>query len=146
MILRLRQNGLTTRSRNPICLPLTSINRWDYCKIVKVRNVNHILFFMVKSSLISIRLWCLLLSFWISIVGSLQISFFPVEKAFALRYQTAGMLESVLRQGVLGEDDTEEESPKWVLPFLGPHHMVMFNFLPLSLSETVKVVSHKKIC
>ncbi|XP_047310552.1 uncharacterized protein LOC124914115 [Impatiens glandulifera] len=41
-----------------------------------------------------------------------QIGFFPNEKAFALRYQTAGMLENVLRQGVLGEDDTGEESPK----------------------------------
>lgn len=46
---------------------------------------------------------------------SLQIGFFPQEKAFALRYQTAGMLETVLRQGVLGEDDIEEETPKWVL-------------------------------
>lgn len=43
---------------------------------------------------------------------SLQIGFFPKEKAFSLRYQTAGMLETVLRQGVLGEDDIEEESPK----------------------------------
>ncbi|GFS32463.1 glutamate NMDA receptor subunit epsilon-1, putative [Actinidia rufa] len=41
-----------------------------------------------------------------------QIGFFPNEKAFALRYQTAGMLDTVLRQGVLGEDDTGEESPK----------------------------------
>ncbi|KAH7660734.1 Lipocalins domain-containing protein [Dioscorea alata] len=41
-----------------------------------------------------------------------QIGFFPKEKAFALRYQTAGMLETVLRAGVLGEDDTGEESPK----------------------------------
>ncbi|KAJ1293525.1 hypothetical protein BS78_01G074900 [Paspalum vaginatum] len=41
-----------------------------------------------------------------------QIGFFPEEKAFALRYQTAGMLETVLRVGVLGEDDTGEESPK----------------------------------
>uniref|UniRef100_A0A2N9GQA5 Uncharacterized protein n=1 Tax=Fagus sylvatica TaxID=28930 RepID=A0A2N9GQA5_FAGSY len=41
-----------------------------------------------------------------------QIGFFPKERAFALRYQTAGMLETVLRQGVLGEDDTGEESPK----------------------------------
>ncbi|KAA8530402.1 hypothetical protein F0562_005111 [Nyssa sinensis] len=41
-----------------------------------------------------------------------QIGFFPNEKAFALRYQTAGMLETVLRQGVLGEDDIGEESPK----------------------------------
>ncbi|XP_057739343.1 uncharacterized protein LOC130956324 [Arachis stenosperma] len=41
-----------------------------------------------------------------------QIGFFPSEKAYALRYQTAGMLEAVLRQGVLGEDDTGEESPK----------------------------------
>ncbi|KAK2987873.1 hypothetical protein RJ640_025640 [Escallonia rubra] len=41
-----------------------------------------------------------------------QIGIFPKEKAFALRYQTAGMLENVLRQGVLGEDDTGEESPK----------------------------------
>lgn len=29
-----------------------------------------------------------------------------------MRYQTAGMLETVLRQGVLGEDDTGEEYPK----------------------------------
>ncbi|KAL5582235.1 hypothetical protein UlMin_014677 [Ulmus minor] len=41
-----------------------------------------------------------------------QIGYFPNEKAFALRYQTAGMLETVLRQGVLGEDDIGEESPK----------------------------------
>ncbi|KAG9439699.1 hypothetical protein H6P81_019864 [Aristolochia fimbriata] len=41
-----------------------------------------------------------------------QIGFFPNEKAFALRYQTAGMLETALRAGVLGEDDTGEESPK----------------------------------
>nr|GEZ80579.1 putative cell division topological specificity factor MinE, calycin [Tanacetum cinerariifolium] len=41
-----------------------------------------------------------------------QIGFFPQEKAFALRYQTAGMLENILRQGVLGEDDIGEESPK----------------------------------
>ncbi|XP_031286748.1 uncharacterized protein LOC116145427 [Pistacia vera] len=41
-----------------------------------------------------------------------QIGFFPNERAFSLRYQTAGMLETVLRQGVLGEDDTGEESPK----------------------------------
>ena len=43
---------------------------------------------------------------------SLQIGFFPKEKAFSLRYLTAGMLETVLRQGVLGDDDTGEESPK----------------------------------
>ncbi|KAK4426234.1 hypothetical protein Salat_1391900 [Sesamum alatum] len=41
-----------------------------------------------------------------------QIGFIPEEKAFALRYQTAGMLETVIRQGVLGEDDTGEESPR----------------------------------
>ncbi|KAK9698321.1 hypothetical protein RND81_08G096000 [Saponaria officinalis] len=41
-----------------------------------------------------------------------QLGFFPNEKAFALRYQTAGMLETVLRQGVLGEDDIGEESPR----------------------------------
>ncbi|KAL6507358.1 hypothetical protein OROGR_023553 [Orobanche gracilis] len=41
-----------------------------------------------------------------------QIGFFPEEKAFALRYQTAGMLETVIRQGVLGEDDTGEEYPR----------------------------------
>ncbi|KAL2528709.1 hypothetical protein Fot_21310 [Forsythia ovata] len=41
-----------------------------------------------------------------------QIGFFSKEKAFALRYQTAGMLETVLRQGVLGEDDIGEESPR----------------------------------
>ncbi|XP_075515035.1 uncharacterized protein LOC142549780 [Primulina tabacum] len=41
-----------------------------------------------------------------------QIGFFPKQKAFALRYQTAGMLETVIRQGVLGEDDTGEESPR----------------------------------
>lgn len=45
-------------------------------------------------------------------INSLQIAFFPNERAFSLRYQTAGMLETVLRQGVLGEDDTGEESPK----------------------------------
>ncbi|OEL23553.1 putative WRKY transcription factor 58 [Dichanthelium oligosanthes] len=44
--------------------------------------------------------------------GSFYIGFFPEEKAFSLRYQTAGMLETVLRVGVLGEDDTGEESPK----------------------------------
>lgn len=49
------------------------------------------------------------------VVVVLQIGFFPKEKAFALRYQTAGMLETVLRAGVLGEDDTGEESPKYVL-------------------------------
>ncbi|XP_010528373.1 PREDICTED: uncharacterized protein LOC104805490 [Tarenaya hassleriana] len=43
-----------------------------------------------------------------------QIGFFPNEKAFSLRYQTAGMLETVLRQGVLGEDDTGEESPRFL--------------------------------
>ncbi|KAK1316291.1 hypothetical protein QJS10_CPA05g01819 [Acorus calamus] len=41
-----------------------------------------------------------------------QLGFFPKEKAFSLRYQTAGMLETVLRAGVLGEDDIGEESPK----------------------------------
>ncbi|XVE68204.1 hypothetical protein DITRI_Ditri09bG0049600 [Diplodiscus trichospermus] len=41
-----------------------------------------------------------------------QIGFFPKERAFSIRYETAGMLETVLRQGVLGEDDTGEESPK----------------------------------
>ncbi|KAH7554535.1 hypothetical protein JRO89_XS12G0232500 [Xanthoceras sorbifolium] len=41
-----------------------------------------------------------------------QIGFFLNEKAFSLRYLTAGMLDTVLRQGVLGEDDTGEESPK----------------------------------
>ncbi|KAM3286491.1 hypothetical protein P3S67_025290 [Capsicum chacoense] len=41
-----------------------------------------------------------------------QIGFFLKEKAYALRYQTAGMLETVLRQGVLGEDDIGEESPR----------------------------------
>ncbi|XP_042490175.1 uncharacterized protein LOC122070131 [Macadamia integrifolia] len=41
-----------------------------------------------------------------------QIEFFPKERAFSLRYETAGMLDYVLRQGVLGEDDTGEESPK----------------------------------
>ncbi|KAJ7971022.1 protein of unknown function (DUF3598) [Quillaja saponaria] len=41
-----------------------------------------------------------------------QIGFFPSERAFSLRYQTAGMLETVIRQGVLGEDDTGEESPR----------------------------------
>eukprot|EP00262_Sarcandra_glabra_P014223 TRINITY_DN4105_c0_g1_i2.p1 TRINITY_DN4105_c0_g1~~TRINITY_DN4105_c0_g1_i2.p1 ORF type:complete len:290 (+),score=29.25 TRINITY_DN4105_c0_g1_i2:256-1125(+) len=41
-----------------------------------------------------------------------QIGFFPKEKAFSLRYQTAGMMETILRAGVLGEDDTGEESPK----------------------------------
>ncbi|XP_043726005.1 uncharacterized protein LOC122672608 isoform X2 [Telopea speciosissima] len=41
-----------------------------------------------------------------------QIEFFSKERAFSLRYQTVGMLEYVLRQGVLGEDDTGEESHK----------------------------------
>ncbi|KAH9622315.1 hypothetical protein KSS87_022596 [Heliosperma pusillum] len=41
-----------------------------------------------------------------------QLGFFPNKKAFALRYQTTGMLETVLRQGVLGEDDIGEESPR----------------------------------
>lgn len=41
-----------------------------------------------------------------------QIGFFPTEKAFSLRYQTVGMLETVLRAGVLGEDDTGEEFPR----------------------------------
>ncbi|XP_042043603.1 uncharacterized protein LOC121789158 [Salvia splendens] len=41
-----------------------------------------------------------------------QIGFFPKEKAFALRYQTAGMLETALRKGVLGEDDIGEEFPR----------------------------------
>ncbi|GAB4831687.1 hypothetical protein Ancab_005700 [Ancistrocladus abbreviatus] len=41
-----------------------------------------------------------------------QIGFFPNERAFALRYQTAGMLETILRWGLLGEDDTGEESPR----------------------------------
>lgn len=50
-------------------------------------------------------------SLWTNI-SSLQISFFPNEKAYSLRYQTAGMLDTVLRQGVLGEDDTGEEFPK----------------------------------
>ncbi|XP_030485126.2 uncharacterized protein LOC115701459 isoform X2 [Cannabis sativa] len=54
------------------------------------------------------KLICLL---WINI-NSLQIGYFPNEKAFSLRYQTAGMLETVLRQGVLGEDDIGEESPR----------------------------------
>nr|DAD31360.1 TPA_asm: hypothetical protein HUJ06_010211 [Nelumbo nucifera] len=54
------------------------------------------------------KLICLL---W-TIISSLQIGFFPKERAFSLRYQTAGMLETVLRQGILGEDDIGEESPK----------------------------------
>ncbi|KAK8953990.1 hypothetical protein KSP39_PZI002375 [Platanthera zijinensis] len=41
-----------------------------------------------------------------------QIGFFPKEKAFSLRYQTAGMLETVLRAGVLGEDDVGDNSPR----------------------------------
>lgn len=41
-----------------------------------------------------------------------QIGVFSNERAFALRYQTAGMLETVLRQGVLGEDDTGEQAPR----------------------------------
>jgi hypothetical protein len=41
-----------------------------------------------------------------------QIGFFPQEKAFSLRHQTAEMLDRVLRVGVLGEDDTDEEFPK----------------------------------
>ncbi|KAF8105738.1 hypothetical protein N665_0157s0301 [Sinapis alba] len=43
-----------------------------------------------------------------------QIGFFPNERAFSLRYQTAGMLDTTLRQGVLGEDDTGEESPRFL--------------------------------
>ncbi|KFK33785.1 hypothetical protein AALP_AA5G060000 [Arabis alpina] len=43
-----------------------------------------------------------------------QIGFFPKERAFSLRYQTAGMLDTTLRQGVLGEDDTGEESPRFL--------------------------------
>ncbi|KAL1194439.1 hypothetical protein V5N11_010351 [Cardamine amara subsp. amara] len=43
-----------------------------------------------------------------------QIGFFPKEKAFSLRYQTAGMLDMTIRQGILGEDDTGEESPKFL--------------------------------
>ncbi|KAJ0254006.1 DUF3598 domain-containing protein [Hirschfeldia incana] len=43
-----------------------------------------------------------------------QIGFFPEERAFSLRYQTAGMLDTTLRQGVLGEDDTGEESPRFL--------------------------------
>ncbi|MQL87410.1 hypothetical protein Taro_019942 [Colocasia esculenta] len=41
-----------------------------------------------------------------------QIGLFPDEKAFSLRYETVGMLETVLRAGVLGEDDTGEECPR----------------------------------
>ncbi|WOL10463.1 hypothetical protein Cni_G19218 [Canna indica] len=41
-----------------------------------------------------------------------QIGFFPRERAFSLRYLTAGMLETIIRAGVLGEDDTGEEFPK----------------------------------
>ncbi|KAF5735567.1 hypothetical protein HS088_TW15G01075 [Tripterygium wilfordii] len=37
-----------------------------------------------------------------------ETNMFTVDKY----QQTAGMLETVLRQGILGEDDTEEESPK----------------------------------
>lgn len=55
---------------------------------------------------------CLLIAGEVIILVNLQIGFFPREKAFSLRYQTAGMLETVLRAGVLGEDDTGEESPK----------------------------------
>ncbi|KAF3531757.1 hypothetical protein DY000_02036784 [Brassica cretica] len=44
-----------------------------------------------------------------------QIGFFPEERAFSLRYQTAGMLDTTLRQGVLGEDDTGEKSPRFGL-------------------------------
>lgn len=58
----------------------------------------------------------------------MQIGFFPEEKAFALRYQTAGMLETVLRQGVLGEDDTDEESPKSVFLFLDLTLLLSKNF------------------
>ncbi|CAN8265940.1 unnamed protein product [Cochlearia groenlandica] len=43
-----------------------------------------------------------------------QVGFFPKERAFSLRYQTAGMLDTTLRQGVLGEDDTGEESPRFL--------------------------------
>ncbi|XP_074338274.1 uncharacterized protein LOC141676508 isoform X4 [Apium graveolens] len=45
-------------------------------------------------------------------VNILQVNIFPNEKTFALRYQTTDMLETILRQGVLGEDDIREEFPK----------------------------------
>ncbi|KAL8105585.1 hypothetical protein AgCh_029403 [Apium graveolens] len=48
----------------------------------------------------------------VRISPSLQVNIFPNEKTFALRYQTTDMLETILRQGVLGEDDIREEFPK----------------------------------
>ncbi|BBN01581.1 hypothetical protein MPTK1_2g08580 [Marchantia polymorpha subsp. ruderalis] len=38
-----------------------------------------------------------------------QIGYFPGEKAYCLIHQTAEMLEKVLRAGVLGDDDDEDE-------------------------------------
>ncbi len=52
---------------------------------------------------ISLRLACVLL----------QVGFFPGEKAYTVSHQTAEMLDKVLRVGVLGEDnDEQEEFPK----------------------------------
>jgi hypothetical protein len=42
-----------------------------------------------------------------------QVGFFPGEKAYTVSHQTAEMLDKVLRVGVLGEDnDEQEEFPK----------------------------------
>ncbi|GLJ15400.1 hypothetical protein SUGI_0252780 [Cryptomeria japonica] len=41
-----------------------------------------------------------------------QIGFFPEGKAFSLRHQSADVVDKVLRVGVLGEDDVDEEFPK----------------------------------
>lgn len=44
-----------------------------------------------------------------------QVGFFPGEKAYTVSHQTAEMLDKVLRVGVLGEDnDEQEEFPKGV--------------------------------
>ncbi|XP_074338272.1 uncharacterized protein LOC141676508 isoform X2 [Apium graveolens] len=46
------------------------------------------------------------------LTNCIHVNIFPNEKTFALRYQTTDMLETILRQGVLGEDDIREEFPK----------------------------------
>lgn len=83
-----------------------------------------VLFLVQTWQVYAFALMTLLVSSWMCFMISLQIGFFPNEKAFSLRYQTAGMLESVLRQGVLGEDDTGEESPKSV--FLSLEGFIFF--------------------
>lgn len=42
-----------------------------------------------------------------------QVGFFPGQNAYTVSHQTSEMLDKVLRIGVLGEDDDEdEEFPK----------------------------------